>query len=180
MKLSKQVICYLTLLLILLSVYNFQSVYAQQKETVRTVGSSASFTIPQSTVFGTSAAVSDLLDILVPIWLGDVAVIAPGISVLYVENSGTQLGLLLSPRFYLRMSRVAPYIGGRVKAIITIPDAGTNTYDWVVGLVFGGEYFVNPKFSFGVETRLNGFIPDPDVGNFILNTGASILATVYF
>lgn len=180
MRLTKQRLTFCTLLLIFLINYSFEFVHAQEREVVRTVGLSASFTLPRQ--LGPSAAGSDLLDVLVPIWLGDVTVLAPGISVLYVEDSGTVLGLLLTPRFYLRMSRVAPYIGGRVKAIITVPDAGSNTYDWAVGLVFGGEYFVNPKFSFAVETQLNGFIPDNPVAgaDFILNTGASIVATVYF
>lgn len=166
----------LLLVLIFLIIYNCGFVHAQEKKIVRTVGLSASFTLPRQ--LGASAVASELLDILVPIWLGDATVLAPGFSVLYLENTGTVLGVLLTPRFYIRKSRVAPYIGGRGKAIITIPDAGSNTYDWSVGLVFGGEYFVNPKFSFGVETQLNGFIPD--AGNFIFNTGAVILATVYF
>ena len=73
------------------------SVFAQQREVRRTWGLSGS-------IQGSQTA------ILVPLWMGDTMILAPGLSLSYREGVGTTLGVMIVPRFYLGMSRVVPYI----------------------------------------------------------------------
>lgn len=121
------------------------------------------------------------MTILVPIWAGDMMSIAPGVGLQHTDNTGTIIDLVLAPRFYIRMDRVAPYFGGRLGATITMPDGpADNTYDWNGGAVFGGEYFVNPMFSFGVEAQINIRIFDSAAADYRINTGAAAHANVYF
>lgn len=132
--------------------------------------------------FGLTALVQNgQATILVPIWLGDALTLAPGFSILYIENNRTEIGILLMPRFYLDMRRVAPYISARGGVLFTIPDIGSNTTDILLGIGFGGEYFVNAMFSFGVEAQLNGFVADiSGLSDIILQTAAAVHANVYF
>ncbi|MFQ5638569.1 MAG: hypothetical protein ACE5IR_11310, partial [bacterium] len=129
---------------------------------------------------------SGQVEILVPLWLGDTMVLAPGLGFIYVENVGMDVRLVLAPRFYLSMHRVAPYFGARVAVLLNLPDTGSNTTDFLIGAVFGGEYFVNPKFSFGVEAQVNGTISDnastrfASPGAITISTGAAAHVNVYF
>lgn len=141
---------------------------AQAQEETRTAGLTASLQSGQMTI-------------LVPIWMGDMMTIAPGVGLQHRDNTGTIIDLVLAPRFYIRMDRVAPYFGGRLGATISMPDGpADNTYDWNGGAVFGGEYFVNPMFSFGVEAQINIQIFDSAAADYQINTGAAAHANVYF
>lgn len=120
-------------------------------------------------------------NIQVPLWLGDMLTVAPGFSLSYVESSTTNLGLFITPRFYLDMNRIAPYITGTVGARLNKPKGGGDTTDVMLGIGLGGEYFINPKFSFGVEALLNGFITDISGASIIsMTTGTAVHANVYF
>lgn len=146
----------------------FDNAAAQDKEMTRTYGLTASIQGGQG-------------QILVPIWLGDKLTLAPGIGLNYTENVGTTITLLLAPRFYLDMRRVAPYISARGGINLNMPSAGGDTTDGMLGLGFGGEYFVNPKFSFGVEGQLNVTLFDVGgANNKSISTGAAVHANVYF
>lgn len=119
--------------------------------------------------------------IMVPLWLGDTMVLAPGFQLNYIENVRSDFALFLAPRFYMEMKRVAPYITARVGVMFNRPDVGTKTQDLLLGAGFGGEYFVNPKFSFGIEALLLGNILDITEANLIaVFTAMAVTANVYF
>ena len=57
----------------------------------------------------------------------------------------------------------------------------SDTTDILLGMGFGGEYFVNAMFSFGVEAQLNGFVVDiSGISDITLRTAAAVHANVYF
>jgi len=132
--------------------------------------------------FGLTAYVqTSQTSILVPIWVNPMLTIAPGFSFSYLENSGSQIGFFLMPRIYIDMRRVAPYVALRVGAHINAPKRARNTTDFLAGVGFGGEYFINPRFSFGVEAIIDGQIIDLGTGNNIkLDTSGAVHANVYF
>lgn len=166
MKLSKS-IRFIALLSVLFFT-SFGSALAQGGDVRRTFGLTGSLQ-------------SNQMAILVPIWAGDVTIIAPGISLNYIENTTTTIGLFVAPRFFIEMTRVAPYVGAQGGIILNMPNFGSDTTDLLLGLVFGGEYFVNPKFSFGVEAQLNGFVNDASGARIIqISTDAGVHANVYF
>jgi hypothetical protein len=147
---------------------------SQEKTTARTWGLSASIQGGQ-------------LDIILPIWAGDKVVIAPAFNFVYVEDAGVDVGIGIVPRFYLQMDKVAPYVGGRAGAFLGLPSGSAeDTTDWLLGLAFGGEYFLNPKFSVGVEAQANCTISDDlsdrfgNPGGLSLNTATAVFASVYF
>jgi hypothetical protein len=56
----------------------------------------------------------------------------------------------------------------------------------VAGLALGGEYFLAPRFSVGVEAQLNGAFPAEESSRFgmrgsrTINTATAVNATFYF
>lgn len=134
--------------------------------------------------FGLTASIQgNQAIILIPIWVADTITLAPGFSLWYVDGGTTTLDLLISPRFYFRMDRVAPYFGGRLGARIQMPDVGDTIIDWIGGVSFGGEYFVNPMFSFGVEGQMNIMLfdsPAAGAADFEIHSVAAVHANVYF
>jgi hypothetical protein len=163
-------ICIVPLLFLTLCV--FQNA-AGQDEPLPTVGLSASF---QGSQF----------DILVPIWTSDRFSLAPAFGLLWAQDGGSDIRFALAPRFFFSRTTFAPYVGGRLGVLLASPKNGDSTTDWIMGLAAGGEYFVDPHFSVGVESQLNLTISAEHSGRFgnpgrkNLNTGAAVMATVYF
>ncbi len=152
----------------LLMVFCTSSLLAQERRAERNFGLTASVQTGQTSI-------------LVPIWVGQMLSIAPGVSFSYIENSGTTVGFFLVPRIYIDMRRVAPYVAIRLGALHNAPKPGRNTTDFLAGLAFGGEYFINPMFSFGVEAIFDGRVFDiGTLNNLGLNTSAAVHANVYF
>ncbi len=119
--------------------------------------------------------------ILVPLWLGDRLTVAPGFNLIWVDGGTTNIGLQVTPRIYLDMNRIAPYITGTVGVRLNMPNAGSDTTDLMLALGLGGEYFINPKFSFGVEALLNGSITDISGADILsITTGTAVHANIYF
>jgi hypothetical protein len=125
-------------------------------------------------------------DILVPVWTSDAFSIAPAVGVLWAQEGGTDLRIGLVPRFFFSKSTFAPYVGARIGALIASPTSGEGATDWLLGLAVGGEYFLDPHFSVGVESELNMTISAEHSGRFgnpgrkNMNTAAAVMATVYF
>jgi len=173
MRIRKQLIALPLLVFLVLSLHGFATVHGQEDQTRK---------------FGLTASVQGgQTAILVPIWVGDATTIAPGFSFNFVENGSTfgtdliQLGLLLAPRFYIDMPRVAPYFTIRGGVLFNFISVFNDFTDIFLGIGFGGEYFLNPKFSFGVEAQLTGFVTDISGGRFVqISTSAGVHANVYF
>ena len=155
----------LTLALVMFASLN--SGYAQEEMT-RKFGLTASLQGGQTTI-------------LVPLWLGDRLTVAPGFSLLWVDGGTTNIGLMVTPRLYFDMNRIAPYISGTVGVMLNMPNGGGDTTSLILGIGLGGEYFINPKFSMGVEARLNGAVADiSGANNLSMTTATAVLANVYF
>ena len=173
MRIRKQLIALPLHVFLVLSLHGFATVHGQEDET-RKFGLTASIQTGQA-------------EILVPIWVGDVTTIAPGFRFNFVENGSTfgtdliQLGLLIAPRFYIDMPRVAPYFTIRGGVLFNFINDFDDFIDIFLGVGFGGEYFINPKFSLGVEAQLTGFVSDISGSDLIvIRTSAGVHANVYF
>jgi uncharacterized membrane protein (UPF0136 family) len=129
--------------------------------------------------------------ISVPLWLGEMFVLAPGLDLKYAETVGTDMFLGLATRFYLQKEQLSPYYGLKFGTAFFMPASGNNinnssTVDLIGGLAFGIEYFITDHLSFGVEAQGNFTKSDknslrygnPDGLNF--NTATMISATIYF
>jgi hypothetical protein len=92
--------------------------------------------------------------------MGDTMVIAPGLSLNWVDGVTTNIGLFVQPRFYTNMRRVATYLTGQVGVMMIMPNGGGDTTNLQVSGGLGGEYFINPKFSLGIEALLQGLVAD--------------------
>lgn len=155
-------------------------------------------TLPQKGAAGLSATFQgQQLGLLIPIWTGNNFVIAPAIDFAYAESAATEIGIGIRARYYITKAKVSPYIGIGGGAIINSYETVTyneyssntekeKTFDFLVGLAFGGEYFLDEHFSFGIEAQGNMTKSDkdsykfgnPDGINFNLATMLS--ATIYF
>jgi hypothetical protein len=129
--------------------------------------------------------------ILVPIWLGERFVLAPALNFSFAEKMGTDIGIGLAPRFYLKKETVSPYFGLKFGAMINLPYSEletdkNNKVDIVGGVAFGAEYFLAENFSLGVEAQGNLTKSDEgsnrygNPGGLNFNLGTMLSATVYF
>ena len=76
------------------------------------------------------------------------AIIAPAVGIAYVSDAGTDIGLGVVTRFYLKDDAVRPFLGGRIGLLLFSPkesgseeDESKNTTDYLLGILAGGEYF---------------------------------------
>ncbi len=144
------------------------SLFSQQK-----VGLSASI---QNSQFG----------IMVPLWLGEMFVLVPGVDLKYSDAVGTDLSLVLAPRFYIRKEALAPYYGARAGISLFMPKSDTGQLDLIGGLSFGLEYFLTDHLSFVVEAQGNLTKSAGDSfrfgnpGGINFNTGTMVGVTIYF
>ena len=118
-------------------------------------------------------------EILIPIWLSQRFVLAPIIAANYTENTATLLGLGAALRVYTYMARLAPYYGIRTQAYIAMPNGGTSSTAYLIGLFYGGEFFLNQRFSLGIEPGVNLLIP-PNSGPLSVSTSTMVTASVHF
>jgi len=138
--------------------------------------------------WGLSAALSQTqLDILAPVWLSSRNVFGPGIGVINIGGSGTDLHLGLFDRIYLSTEKdIKPYIGARAGVLLLMPKEGDTVTDYIAGISGGGEYFFSDFFSVGVEAQLNFTISDKNSTRFgnpdeiNINSASVIFVTVYF
>jgi hypothetical protein len=138
--------------------------------------------------FGISAAANAAqADISLPIWAGNYNSIAPSIGIVNVEESYTDLSLALVYHHYFKYNKnFSPFLGIRGGALLNLPESGTKTTDYLLGIAGGGEYFFSSNFSVGIEAQLNFTFSDENSTRFgnpggtNFNTGSVIFAAVYF
>jgi len=129
--------------------------------------------------------------ISIPIWLGEKFVLAPAFDLKFAEKVGTDFGVALAPRYYLKKEKISPYLGLRIGVLINKPSSENNIdtetkVDLLGGLAFGGEYFLSDNFSFGVEIQGNVTKSDENSNRFgnpdgiSFNIGTMVSATIYF
>ncbi|HLO92015.1 MAG TPA: hypothetical protein VK172_12700 [Lentimicrobium sp.] len=132
--------------------------------------------------------------IAVPIRLTQSFSLIPSVAMTYVQENSTDLSTGLAARFYIKQAKVSPYATLRGGVGINLPyndaeqvmiDKSTRM-DIFGGIAFGGEYFIDEHFSFGVEAQ--GNVTKSDDGSFRFgnpgkvnfNTATMISATIYF
>lgn len=157
-----------------------------------TIFISVSNTIPAQELshgnFGISAVFNSTQgDILFPIWVGGYNTIAPSIGVVNIQDQFTDLSLGLVYHHYFPFNKnFAPFLGLRGGALLGTPESGNGTTDYLLGVGGGGEYFLSPNFSVGIEAQLNFTFSDEksvrfgNPGRTNINTGSVIFASVYF
>jgi uncharacterized membrane protein (UPF0136 family) len=134
---------------------------------------------------------SNQFGISIPVWLGEMFVLAPGLDLKYAETVGTDFSFGLSARYYLKKEIVCPYLGLKAGTAFFMPSSDNplndkSKMDLLGGIAFGIEYFVADKLSFGIEAQGNFTKSDkrsnrfgnPDGLNF--NTATMLSATAYF
>lgn len=142
---------------------------------------------PQSGSVGLMATIqTEQLDILVPVWASQAIMVAPAVRIVSVGDAYTDIGLGTAVRFYRRSESVSPYVGVRGMALFVSPIVGNGWTDFVLGGMFGGDYFLSESFSVGVEAQLNVTKSDDgstrfgNPGGTNLNTAAGVFVSVYF
>lgn len=138
--------------------------------------------------FGLSAALQgSQMEILMPIWVSDGFVLAPSVGLVMSEDVATDLSIGIAPRLVFNAgSRLRPYAGAKLGALMFSPESGESATDILVGLAAGGEYFFDTHFSVGVEGQLNAVFSDDHSARFVnpgkmnINTATAIGATIYF
>lgn len=143
-------------------------VFAQEGDMTRTFGLAASLQGGQGAV-------------TVPLWMGDTLVLAPGVSLNWIDGVTTNIGLFVQPRYYTNMRRVAPYLTGQLGVMLNMPNGGGDTTNLQLAGGLGAEYFINPKFSLAIEALLQGFVADiSGASNKTIVTVTVIQGNIYF
>ncbi|MFZ4797559.1 MAG: hypothetical protein ACOYMA_08685 [Bacteroidia bacterium] len=149
--------------------------YAQKK---RNVGLSAGI---QSNQYGIS----------MPVWVSDKVVLEPYIGLKYINKVGSELSLGFTPKYYFKNEKIAPYIGLGL-GLVSYKPADENvinkiaTTSFVSGFLFGIDYFLDPKFSIGVQAQGNFLFPNGSSyqmgieNNVIFNTASAVVVSIYF
>jgi len=140
-----------------------------------------------STSFGFSASFQDnQFDFLIPIRISPKVTVSPAFGFTWIQDAGTDLHIGFVPKIYLSQNKVCPFISLRAALLRVMPSEGDGATDWLLGLAFGGEYFFDANFSFGIESQLNYTISDKrssrfgNPGKSNLNTAAALFASIYF
>jgi len=139
----------------------------------------------------TGSVLGSQFGISVPIWVAQKVVIAPAFELKFGESIGTDFGIGLESRFYLKTDKICPYYGIKLGAAFNIPASNSSTdtktkIDGVAGIAFGGEYFIVENFSVGVEAQGNVTKSGKDSerfgnpGGINFNTATMISASIYF
>src|SRR5436309_198882 len=122
---------------------------------------SGSLAQPHKGQAGISASLQSLqLDFTIPIWVGEVFVMAPSVGFMNSSDRATDLDLAIALRYYISKQKLSPYVGLRGGALMLIPKGGNTVTDNLFGMFFGGEYFLDSQFSVGGELQLNITISD--------------------
>lgn len=166
-------------LLLLLSLFILQGkLAAQEHKSKHSIGIAATV---QDGQFG----------FLIPIWVDKQFSIAPSLNINVASGVGSEYGIGIVPRYYLRRDKVAPFIGARAAALLFRPKVGNgldpiNTTDILVGGAFGADYFFDQQLAIGIELQGNFTFSDenslrfnnPGKTNF--NTASAIFISIYF
>lgn len=133
--------------------------------------------------------------ISVPLRFSESFALVPSVDLAYVQDNSTDLITGLAGRFYLRNAKLSPYLALRAGVAINMPaddfenslsEPLKNKIDLLGGIGFGGEFFLDEHFSFGVEAQGNFSKSDNNSFRFgnpdklIFNTATMVSATIYF
>ncbi|MGI0017000.1 MAG: hypothetical protein ACREBU_26555, partial [Nitrososphaera sp.] len=91
--------------------------------------------------------------IIVPVWLTQRIAVGPIVSATHTENVNLNYNTGVGARIYPTIARIAPFWGAAVIAAYNKPQRGgaTTSPAWAFGGYFGGEFFINQRFSLIVQ-----------------------------
>lgn len=142
---------------------------------------------PGGSAIGIQASLQDnQTEIGLPFWTSPGLVVEPFLSFASASDVGKDLAFGALIRFNLKRGEAVPYLGVRLGMLHFSPEEGDGVTDFVLGPALGGEYFLSPSFSLGVEAQVNVALSDemssrfgnPDGTN--INTATMVTATFYF
>jgi hypothetical protein len=119
--------------------------------------------------------------IIVPVWLRSKLVVGPVVSVTHTENVNLNFTAGLATRFYLTLSRVSPFWGVAATTTYNKPQLGgaASAPVWTFGGYFGGEFFINQRFSLIILQGVWVLRPLRG-GNLTITSATFFMGTVYF
>jgi hypothetical protein len=129
---------------------------------------------------------SSQMDILYAPYVSDKNALFFGFGFTYIKNLYSDIAIGILPRFYLTNGKISPYIAIRGGAIFHLPEHGEKSTNILAGTAFGGEYFMDSRFSFGIEAQLNALflnVNKPSTlnqSNITVNTATAFFGTIYF
>jgi hypothetical protein len=139
---------------------------------------------------GLSAAVQESqLGIMMPFFLSDKFVLAPGVQFAYASKAGMDISFGLSTKaFFSDHDKIRPYWGLKAGISYYNPKASntSNQSDFVFGGAAGVEYFFSQNFSVGIEPQLNLTLSDDESDRFGnpggtgINTATIVTVNIYF
>lgn len=134
---------------------------------------------PAEGSLGVRASLFGQFQIEAPYMLNSTVSIAPTLGFRSVEDIETNFEIGVRPRFYTSTGgSVIPYFTGNLAIDVTNNKIADNkTTDILLGVGYGGEFFINNKFSFSADGNLNLLTGDSATTVY---TSARVSATVYF
>lgn len=132
---------------------------------------------------------SSQFDIGLPVWTSSQStIIGPSLSITYLEDVSTDVGLGVFLKNYGSgvPDEIGVFTSLRGGTIIGKPDGGDTTFDFILGVGFGVDYFPHEKVSLGIEAQLNATKNDEGSGRFgrpgavSANTAAVIALSIFF
>ncbi len=137
--------------------------------------------------FGFSVGVQELqIDLNLPIFITQHLALVPSFGITNISDKYTDIIIGNSVRYYFNRKKLAPYSGARLGALIYIPNNSDTVTDYITGIFFGSEYYIDNNLSVGGELQLNLSLSDKDSNRFgnpdgtIINTGSLLFVTFYF
>lgn len=136
-------------------------------------------TIPSEGTWGLRASIQgESAVIMLPYRLNENTTVSPLLGFAWVEDDSTTIQIGAHTQRYLSTaSRFANYVGFKAAALHFAPDEGDSDTSFLLGAFFGGEVFMSPRISVGVEAGL-----DLELGSDqnALSTATSAFLTYYF
>lgn len=117
--------------------------------------------------------------IIIPIWIGNKMVVAPNIALAMVSSVSTTISPGVTFRFYMKkIQRITPYVGfGGGASIFSPSGGGASSTTLLINGLWGAEFFMHSKFSFGVEAGIG--VTKPKGSGTKISTGTGVLVNIY-
>ena len=172
------------LVLILLCLFASQQTICQDRTGLTGIGIQVATPPPYTynPAFDPAESMEMKPDILISTWLTDRLALEPSLGlVAFTNETNWRLGLAIVNHF--GHEKLVPFVLFRARAYFT-SNSGNSMSDYVLGLGFGGEYFIGEKFSVSGECQLNYLIPDKNRSLFfitdnVFSTGVGLSSRFY-
>ena len=137
-------------------------------------------------LYGISASFNGSLLLSVPIWLDQSITISPGTSLRHLDRSHQEITIELALKYNFREYPAFPFLGVFSQANNYRYFNNERAWGYTVGILSGGEYFLNKHFSLMAQFSIaSNYIPKMEYYSDILSktrveTYSQILGSFYF